>query len=634
MPIKIKRNDNNWKSKSNQYINMRIDIRTFDIFCKYVISNSAYLRINHLTNLNKLMGYVSVKMYENNPDIVKRIRFINKALEARLVYNLNDTNMIIEHATSGLDFEVDFIDYTNLQMNTDEILWCHKMISESLQYYFVYEAADNLIDLCTEVKSSDYEHRGDVISKLEKEVDDLKNKFRQSKSNDNLTDITFSLRSGQFESAVKETYNEVTSPSRRLRCGMQGLNQMIGGGFESGRVYLFLGLASAGKSLTLLNLAYQLKIYNNMYRCKDPTKTPCIVLLTMENGVVETITRLFDMINPTDDPSGMENYTVDEVIKRLKEEGQLVINDQSPIDIVIKYKANRSVDSSYLYEMCDNLADDGYEVICVLQDHIKRIRSIYGQSDIRLELGDVVNEFKTFALQRDIPIITAGHLNRDASKVIEDAQQKKVQTDVTMKLGKSNTGESFLMIDNSDFAIIVNPDFDEKNEKFMAFNTVKHRDKVQRTYIVQPFKYGSSIRLAEDVGQVPVFLDALHIAKDMGSRNPNIKTSSSNVMNSEDDDAGIDEIDSNNSTFALSSDKENYAFNEKNINSLIAPVPPVDEVIEETPVDAIANSPVSVERKIIHPIYFIKENKEEKINMTNVINLKEQLQQEHKIQQV
>ena len=72
-------------------------------------------------------------------------------------------------------------------------------------------------------------------------------------------------------------------------CGMQGLNEMVGGGFESGRVYMLLGITGIGKSISLLNLVYQLKRYNRNYKTKDPTKTPCIVLLTMENTVVETI---------------------------------------------------------------------------------------------------------------------------------------------------------------------------------------------------------------------------------------------------------------------------------------------------------------------------------------------------------
>ena len=304
---------------------------------------------------------------------------------------------------------------------------------------------------------------------------------------------------------------------------------MIGGGFESGRVYMLLGITGIGKSVSLLNLVYQLKKYNKNYKTKDPTKTPCILMLTMENTVVETITRLFDL--STNGNLGMANYTIDEVLRKLREEGELVLNDDSPIDIVIKYKANKSVDTSYLYTLVDDLEDDGYEVICLVQDHVKRIRSIYNSPDLRIELGDIVNEFKVFAATKDIPVITNSHLNRDAARIIEEGNSKSSKTDITMKLGKSNAGESLLMMDNIDAAIIINLDFDDEGNKYMVYSLVKMRDKTERTYIAQPFLYGSGIRMVEDVGGVPMFREHLHMNDDMNSRMPSIRTSSANVMN-------------------------------------------------------------------------------------------------------
>ena len=339
--------------------------------------------------------------------------------------------------------------------------------------------------------------------------------------------MVFSLRDGVFDEAITETYNLITNPSRRLICGMQGLNEMVGGGFESGRVYMLLGITGIGKSISLLNLAYQLKRYNRHYRPKDPTKTPCIVILTMENTVVETITRLFDLA--VEGTLSMGNYSLEDVLHKLRTEGELVLDDSSPIDLVIKYKANKSVDTSYLYSLCEDLEDDGYEVICMIQDHVKRIRSIYNSNDIRIELGDIVNELKVFAAYKDIPVITNCHLNRDAAKTIEEGNAKSSPTDITMKLGKSNVGESLLMLDNIDCAIIINLDFDENNNKYMVFSIIKMRDKTERTYIAQPFMYGSGIRMVEDVGGVPQFRERLH-TKDLNRSNNYIRTSSSNIM--------------------------------------------------------------------------------------------------------
>lgn len=600
--------DKSYKNKQN--IKMVIDTNTFDILCKYIISNSAYLRMNHISNLNKLISGLDIKPYENDPERIKRIKFIKRGIEARMVYNLNDRMLILNHIKSGLDFDIDFIDFNNCELTANEIQWCHQMVSESIQYSFVYNYTDDLLDICTRIKTSDYSHRGNLINQFEGMIDNLKNEFRKSKTENNMVDKTFSLRNGIFEEVVTDTYNLITNPSRRLICGMQGLNEMIGGGFESGRVYMFMGITGIGKSVSLLNIVYQLKKFNKNYKTKDPTKTPCIVLLTMENTVVETITRLFDMTVESASGLGMANFSVNDVIYKLRTEGQLTLNDESPIDIVIKYKPNKSVDTSYLYTLCDDLEDEGYEVICLVQDHVKRIRSIYNSSDIRIELGDIVNEFKVFAADKDIPVLTDTHLNRDAARIIEEGSQKVSKTDTTMKLGKSNVGESLLMMDNIDCAIIINLDFDDENNKYMVFSLIKMRDKTDRTYIAQPFAYGSSIRMLEDVGGIPMFKEHLHMNNDV-PRIASIRTTSANVM------SNIKTIVNSNKPTDTTFGGTSYNFN--NFEDEDIQINSVEPLLEDINVGQI---------NAVNPIFFFNNNSQP-LNMKNLGELKQQLAMMH-----
>ncbi len=525
--MKIKRNTGYSKSVENKPIKLVLDIGTLDIMCRYVLSSSSFLKMAHLVNLRKLISVLDRSTYDKDPEKSKRIDFLIRALEAKIDYHLTDFNMIMTHIGGGLAYDIDFINLNNIELNKNELMWVNQLISETLQYQFIYDRMDQLQDIITRFNASDYLHRGGIVKEFESLVDSLKNDFRHSKINDNSIDMTFSLQEGIFEDCVTDVYNLVTNPNRRLICGMQGLNEMVGGGFESGRVYMLFGIGGVGKSLTLLNLMTQMKKYNKNYKCKDPTKRPCIVLLTMENTVVETITRLFSM----SDPNGgqMADYNVEEVIRILRQNGQLVLNDDSPIDIVIKYKPNKSVDTSFMYTLCDNLSDDGYEVICFIQDHVKRIRSIYGSPDLRIELGDIVNEMKAFAAEKDIPVISVSHLNRDAIRVIEDGASKGANADITRKLGMSNIGESILMADNLDCGIIINLDFDAEGNRYLCYSLVKMRDKVKRDYICQPFVFGSTIRLVEDVGALPMFKESLHIAPTLNhTRNASIRTTAAN----------------------------------------------------------------------------------------------------------
>lgn len=569
-----------YKAKNQELISLKLNVNTYDLFCRYILQENRSIRIEHLVALRNLINSINPVNYENDPELLKRVNFIKKGLEARIDNNLNDRDIVLSYINGGISFELDFIDYNRLVLSKAEIDYVTSFVFNSLKWNFIYANADNMIDLLTQFKTSDFYNKEDIVERIGEEIQLFQNNFRQMNFINNATDMIFSLDDGNFENCVTETYNMVTNPSRRLMTGMQGLNEMIGGGFESGRVYMFLGTSGIGKSKLLLNIMYQIKNYNYMYKPKDPSKKPAVVMLTMENTVVETITRLYDLV--VENNYGMANYSLDEVLNQLRTEGQLTLTESSPIDLVILYKANKSVDTSYLYSLCDELEDRGKEVICIIQDHVKRIRSIDRNSDVRLELGDIVNEMKSFAAIKDIPVITCSHLNRDAARSLEEAERKKNQ-DTGKMLGKSNIGESMLMIDNLDFGIIITLDYDKDERLYMAFNAVKTRAKTQRTYIVQPFVPGNTMRLVEDFGGIPQFKESLHTQLDMNRVNNSIvKISGASSM-------------AENMSLSVSKDiDEDNSFNKK--------------------IYTIDNEDEEPEKEVIQAVYFINEESSSFVN--------------------
>jgi hypothetical protein len=121
-----------------------------------------------------------------------------------------------------------------------------------------------------------------------------------------------------------------------------------------------------------------------------------------------------------------------------------------------------------------------------------------------------VNELKVFADDKDIPVLTVSHLNREATRILEEASRKGNQ-DSGKLLGKSNIGESLLMVDNLDCGITISRDYDRDGVMYMAFHRIKMRDKGStRDYIAQPFLPDNPIRLVEDFGSIPQFKETLH----------------------------------------------------------------------------------------------------------------------------
>ena len=551
--------------KNNKKIPLNFDLSSLDLLCNFVLSENRNIRRMQFINLRNLMEMIDMEKYISDQERYKRVLFIKKGLDARLDKNLNDKTMVMKYINGGF-LDSDIIDISSFKdMNNSEIDWINETVSSALKYSFIYERSDAMLDLWQRFKSADYNSISGVTAEIEAATAELNTLFRKAKA-ETVSERAFSLTPETLKAVITDSWQEVTSSYRKLITGMQGFNQLIGGGFENTRVYLLLGLTGVGKSMTLINIAYQLKKYNKGFRPKDPTKRPCIVILTMENTVTETIQRLFQICTGEE---FSKQSSPDEAIKKLQVEGELYLTDESPIDLIIKFKPNKSEDTSYLYTLVEDLEDEGYECIALVQDHAKRIRSTERNPDVRLELGDVINELKTFAMLKDIPVITNSHLNRDGARTI-DANATKSKADLTRLLGKSNIGESMLMLDNIDYACIINTEYDSENRKYMVFKEVKTRVKTYRDYICQPFDIVNEIKLVEDYySPIPVFKESLYSAPVMntGVQQPTHTTTASNSRYME--NIPIDDEDDN--IYEFSSRYSSSIIKEKELTTLTKP---------------------------------------------------------------
>lgn len=505
-------------SFSPKKVDIKFSIDILNYFCALAISDNKYIRKSHLFNLRNLISVINKDLYQNDIELKKRISFLEKILEGKLVEHISDKRLLITYANGGLDAP-DIIDINNFcELSKEEINYLNTTIASTLKYTFIYNDIDKMMDICTRFKAADYINKAAIVEEYEKFIHEQVTKFRKVKA-DSLDMDTFSLNPENFETLMRDIYDNLTNPSRRLITGMQGINESVGGGFEAERVYLYAGIAGVGKSMALLNFAYQMKKYNKSYVCKDPTKRPAILYVTQENDVKETVSRLVSIITN----ERITNISYEDLMHKLVTEGELYLSDDSPIDLIIKFIPNRSIDTSYLYTLVEDLEDEGVEVICLLQDHIKRIRSTEYIQDTRLELGEVINEFKVFAQIKQIPVITITHLNRSAVSTIEDAAANN-KADMTRLLGKANIGESMLMIDNTDYGFIINEEYDADGNKYMAFKNIKKRDVSSLDYVCIPCTPGNEIRYMEDIYSLePLYKTTLKSDNTSVNTNANIK---------------------------------------------------------------------------------------------------------------
>ena len=229
-------------------VNYNLSKHILGMMMMYVISSNKSIRRSHLMNMMNLFNTYDPKAYESDNEKKEMIDFIKKGLDARLTHNLTDPQLIL-YQIKGHITDTDSIDNYE-QLGTSDIQWLNQMVSNTIDQAFVYKDIDNMVNICTAFKTtSNPAERAKLVEEYKEQVTKSQNVFRKNK-NEVEEDEMFSLEEGIFETRVRETYDEVANPSRKLMMGNQALNELFGGGLEEGRVYTLFGLP--GEALTVL----------------------------------------------------------------------------------------------------------------------------------------------------------------------------------------------------------------------------------------------------------------------------------------------------------------------------------------------------------------------------------------------
>ena len=487
-------------------IKLKLDMAMLDCIIAFIYKKSVLRTRKALSNTEKLFSMIDDSVYMDSPELVARIWVIRKSLEAILVHELENEGMVKEYCRNDsdpnpiIDDIIDGID--KLKISYEETKWLIKSIDDRVQYGYVLTLKDvyqQILDRIDVGNFKSFKAASQMLYELAASVISIK---RNTNSLD--SDVTFSLKDEYFENVVTDACNKLRDKNRVFITGIRRLNTILAPGYQSKRLYTYLAFPGGGKSQILLKAALDIKKYNVGIKAKDPDKTPAVLLITMENDIDETIERIFNMSVSSED---IRNYTPAQVIRQLKNDGELVLTDKNNIDIIIKYYANRSIDTNDLYGIMKDLYDDGTEVVALILDYIKRIKPAEKGMNEKEELKNISNELKTLAKKLDIPVITAQQLNRSASGVIDAALQNNKE-DVTRLVGRDGIAGAWEIIENSDVIIVVNQETKrDTGEVFLAFKLLKRRyrsseddEALQRLdFFHHPYEHGNTIRLIDDV---------------------------------------------------------------------------------------------------------------------------------------
>ena len=490
------------------------DMETLDIYCEYLLNDaSKYINYANLTNLKDYISRMDPKVFMTNDAKMARYEFVKYYLEARISRGVVSRKMCLRYVSENVDHKywkiiqrevLNSIDPDTLKKKDVEFI--NDMIFAQLNVLFLHAYKAPIIRLIEDLETNEFgkvpEDCTNAIQLFQSLLNELTKALRRSKQDNrfNLTDAT------HFNAIMTEAWNRLLSESQYWQTGMQGLNNMLGGGFENGRVYNFIGATGGFKSGLLLNLMKMVKLHNRGHEHKDPNKRPTVLFLSQENNIWETILRIFGIFGTT---KNIKSFMPDEIMKILKKGGFCLVNDELDIDIEFRYYGNMDIGANDIRGIVEELDNAGREVIGVFQDYIERLRPPMLNTDRRTQLNDCSNQLHDLAIDLDIWIVTGSQFNRDGVAVIEDMRAAN-KHDIGKKVGSKNVSESFGMLKNFDVNICIIIEYDATEERFwLSFRRLKFRgdDTDRLEYFVQPFVgKNSKIQLMEDIASdTPVY---------------------------------------------------------------------------------------------------------------------------------
>ena len=479
---------------NNNGIIFGIDDTLINTLCSYVVSKNSSIHTYSLNNLHKLLNQISEDNFSGNMILLMKYRFLILCLKHRL--NGLSRELVLSAASRELVNGGSIDPNTFIkELTNSEVEYIESTIGTFLNNLHFDSHINTFSQLCDIYKKGDYIQKQECLKNIRQELQEILTEFRHNDAS--TVNSTTRFRLTQLDDVMPDIHNYITNPANILVTGMQGMNLLLGGGYQKTKVYCYFGMSGEGKTTTLTNILYQVWKYNKNFKTTDPTKKPCIILFTMENLVIEYVCTLFNIITRGRDIRSCGS--AEEVLQEFKDR-KFEYSSENDIEIVIDFKAVGTEDTSYCYRLMEELEDEGFETIAFFMDYLMRIKSTNYTGDLYIDLGNIVNEFKTIAINKRIPFITASQLNREAARIIDEGRSKN-QNNIITKLGRSTIGDSVQIDRNLDGLIILLPEIDKCGRRYMSYRLVKHRyDVVTRDFtIFQPFYDSSNVALMEDI---------------------------------------------------------------------------------------------------------------------------------------
>ena len=232
-----------------------------------------------------------------------------------------------------------------------------------------------------------------------------------------------------------------------IKTGFPVLDNILCGGFQKTRLYVFAGGSGSGKSTLMLNF-----IENGLCEIvPDAEKESVYVYITLENLVDESLLRLYQSMYQTTARSIYES--IDHISEDYLKKAVLSKIEKSKRSLFMKYFPKLSISTADIAMVLDEAVSvygkEGIRAVFVdYLDLLKSDVSLKNYDLYRLELSHITTNLKDLAVEYNVPVITASQLGREVYAKNPDSKA----------LNMAMVGESIKKVENSDFIALMSKD--------------------------------------------------------------------------------------------------------------------------------------------------------------------------------
>ena len=499
---------------------MTFEVSTLNTLLRYAMCSVSK---SSIVNLGKLVDELDMRAYSYSPDIVARLKLLKYVAEAKTKFGMNDPEVITTYIRNSYPDGPDLLNECEQlipdTLNFSECTAISNVVSERLQYIYIYKYKDSIIDCLNRFSRGGWTSYYDTVNEVRETLQRLLMQVTTADGTQVGVIRRMNMCADNYNDLVDLIVTKAKMPTAVLQTGIRQLNAILSPGFQANRLYLILGLTGRFKSGTLLNIADQICKYNPQIRPIEDGRRKCVLFISNENTIEETYERLFDMYATNEEV--LQRLSADDVRRVLRERGRYFFDDQNGITIDFRYYRNMEMSTADIYTIINEMADEGYQVIAVILDYIARVQSVIAQQEERFRLANVAKELKAIATYYSIPVITAQQVNREGNGII-DAAMRDEKADLAKFLGTTAVSESYGLIFEADWVALVNLEKRKSDQRwFLTFNRLKIRgrqDPDAVTYFNHPFADEKRIRLETDVDKDRI-LSVVSLASDLESIN-------------------------------------------------------------------------------------------------------------------